>query len=119
MSGSNEDEIYTSPEQDELMRLMDSLSKGFIDLVRKERTAAIDFLRDSKSSTQVKQSALYNYFSFRMRPQDYSVQLSDGEIYKLDRLKETAKTLNNDRYFYWGDADCVVDNLDPFFSFLT
>lgn len=116
MSGSNEDEIYTSPEQDELMRLMDSLSKGFIDLVRKERTAAIDFLRDSKSSTQVKQSALYNYFSFRMRPQDYSVQLSDGEIYKLDRLKETAKTLNNDRYFYWGDADCVVDNLDPFFS---
>ena len=41
MSGSNEDEIYTSPEQDELMRLMDSLSKGFIDLVRKERTAAM------------------------------------------------------------------------------
>lgn len=69
-----------------------------------------------RAKTQVKQSALYNYFSFRMRPQDYSVQLSDGEIYKLDRLKETAKTLNNDRYFYWGDADCVVDNLDPFFS---
>lgn len=58
MSGSNEDEIYTSPEQDELMKLMDSLSKGFIDLVRKERTAAIDFLRDSKSKDTSKAVSL-------------------------------------------------------------
>ena len=119
MGNDYENEPYVGPEQEKLWNTLNELSSNYYESVDARRQEALMVLLDESKSSDAKKRELTKYLSFRMNPDSFSVQLSDGCSYSFPQIASIATSLLNDRYFPYGDSPQIINNLDPFFESVT
>ena len=119
MRNDYEDGPYVSPEQDRLWKTLDELSSKYEESFEASRKEALSKLLDESCGSDAKKKSLNDFFLFRMNPDAYPVQLSDGKTYSFSQRREIAETLFEDKTFPYNDGYLVLNNLDPFFESIT
>lgn len=119
MRNEYEDGPYVSPEQERLWKTLDELSTKYQEAFETSRKDALSKLLDGSCSSDAKKKSLNDFFLFRMDPDAYPVQLSDGKTYSFSQRRVIAETLLEDKTFPYNDGYLVLNNLDPFFESIT